>query len=345
MKVGLVLIESLLVVLLTSGADTAEGFSQDPAVTRSSPDPELQKAKALVDKAEFDAAETLTRQFIDQHPNAAEGHFLLGLIFFRQVQSQARSAGSYLAPGDVPAHLVSSSESKIRASLSEFTEGAKFGLPSAHDLKIVSLNYILLGDYTSADKWLSLCLQWDPGDGEGWYYLGRTKYNENRFEEALQAFRKSLDLRPHNVLAGDGLGLSYAGLNRPAEAITSFESAIAWQENAAVKSPEPLIDLGDFLNQQGRFDEALSALQQAVAIAPKNIRVHETLGKTFLNLNRLNEAQREIEAAITLDANRAALHYLLGQIFRKQGKLEKAKAEMTKFQELKAKEPPKSGME
>ena len=308
----------------------------------------LAKAKELVEKSEFNAAETLTREFLAKNSNSAQGHFLLGLIYFRQVQTQARSSGSYAAPGDVPSRPVDAEAraERIRASLAEFTEGAKFGRPSAFDLKIVALDYILLGDHPSADKWLTLAVQWDSRDAECWYYLGRTKYNENRFEEAIQAFQKSLELRPHDVLAGDGLGLSYAGLNRSLEAVTSFQNAITWQENVSAKSPEPFIDLGDFFNQQGRFEEALPVLQQAVVIAPRNIRAHEILGKTLLNLNRLTEAQHELEAAVSADPERAALHYLLGQIYRKQGQLEKAKTEMQRFQELKAKEPPpKSGME
>ncbi len=312
------------------------------------PNQELARARELLEKSDVAAAEAAARQYISVHANSPEGYFLLGLIFFREVQSQARSSGEYLAPGDVPSTALNSTDrdAKIRDSLAAFTEGAKFGRPSAFDLKIVSLDYVLLGDYTSADKWLTLALEWDPSDAESWYYLGRAKYNENRFEEAIQAFQKCLELRPKYVLAGDGLGLSYAGLNRTAEAISAFQDAISWQESADRKTPEPLIDLGDLLNQQARFGEALTILQKAVTIAPRNIRAHETLGKTFLNLNRLPEAQHELEAAISVDPNRAPLHYLLGQIYRKQGQLEKAKTEMDRFQVLKAKEPPpKSGMQ
>ncbi len=312
------------------------------------PDPALAKARDLLEKSELNAAEAATRQYIATHTQAAEGHFLLGHIFFRRAQAQARASGNYDAPGDVPTGAIDSQtrDAKIRASLAAFTEGAKFARPSAFDLKIVSLDYVLLGDYANADKWLTLSLQWDPTDAEGWYYLGRAKYNENRFEEAIQAFQKCLDLRPRHVLAADGKGLSYAGLNRTADAIASLQNAISWQETAAQKTPEPYIDLGDLLNQQGRFDEAVPVLQKAVAIAPRNIRAHEVLGKTFLNLNRLPDAQRELEAAVFVDPDQAALHYLLGQIYRKQGQMEKAKSEMDKFQSLKAKEPPhKSGMQ
>lgn len=342
------LIATLLILSPSPAVKCVSLPQQNLGADAHSGDTGLAKAKELVDKSEFNSAEILAREYVSKNPNVAEGHFLLGLIYFRQVQSHARLNGLYTAPGEVPSHVVTAetSDNKLRASLAEFTEGAKFARPSAFDLKIVALDYILLGDYPSADKLLTLAVQWDPRDAECWYYLGRTKYNENRFEEAIQAFQKSLELHPRDVLAADGLGLSYAGLNRSSEAVSSFQNAISWQENAATKSPEPFIDLGDFLNQQGRFEEALPVLQQAVVIAPRNIRAHEILGKALLNLNRLADAQRELEAAVSVDPDHAALHYLLGQIYRKQGQMEKAKAEMQRFQELKAKEPPpKSGMQ
>src|SRR6267378_490988 len=111
---------------------------------------------------------------------------------------------------------------------------------------------------------------------------------------------------------------SQAGLGRNADAIASLQKAISMQENLAQKIPEPYIDLGDLLNQQARFEEAVPLLQQAVTTAPRNIRAHEVLGKAYLNLNRLPEAQRELEAAVSIDPDLPALHYLLGQIYRKE---------------------------
>jgi tetratricopeptide (TPR) repeat protein len=272
----------------------------------------------------------------------------LGLTLFRRIQSTARSSGTFLAPGEVPSTALDPQKrgATIRESLAAYTEGAKYGKPSADDLKIVSFDFVLIGDYASADKWLTLAVEWNPADAEGWYYLGRAKYNENRFEEAIQAFQKCLVLRPRYVLAANGVGLSYEGLNRMPEAITWLQNAISWQEGVQQKSPEPYIDMGELLTQQARFDEALPILQKAVALDLRNIRAHEKLGKVFISLNRLPEAQNEIEQTIALDPDRAAPHYLLGQIYRKLGQMDKARSELDRFQVLKSKEPPaKSGMQ
>jgi tetratricopeptide (TPR) repeat protein len=349
MRFAIVLVSIFLLSANSRTAPTRELRSQQSTSAGTLPtDPELAKARELVEKVELEAAEDAVRQYIGRHSQSAEGHFLLGLIYFRQVQSQARSSGMYLAPGELPSPSIDAGarNAKIRASLAAFTEGGKFGRPSAFDLKIVSLDYVLLADYSSADKWLTLALQWDPSDAEAWYYLGRTKYNENRFEEAIQAFQKCLDLRSHFALAADGLGLSQAGLGHNADAIASLQKAISMQDNFGQNTPEPYIDLGDLFNQQARFDEALPFLQHAVTIAPRNVRAHEVLGKAYLNLNRLPEAQHELEAAVSIDPGLATLHYLLGQIYRKEGQLDKAKSELERFRSLKAMETPaKAGMQ
>jgi len=310
---------------------------------------ELVRVRGLLDQSKLDEAESAVRRYTQQHPHSSDGYFLLGLTLFRRVQSMAKSSGTFLAPGEVPSDTLDPKkrDATIRESLEAYTEGAKYGKPSVDDLKIVSFDFVLIGDYASADKWLSLAVEWNPADADGWYYLGRAKYNENRFEEAIQSFQKCLTLRPRYTLAADGIGLSYEGLNHIPDAITWLQNAISWQDDDSQKqSPEPYIDLGELLTQQARFDEALSPLQKAVAIDSRNIRAHEKLGKVFLSLNRLSEAQSEIEQTISLDPGRAAPHYLLGQIYRKQGHLDKARSELERFQLLKAKErPAKSGMQ
>jgi tetratricopeptide (TPR) repeat protein len=53
---------------------------------------------------------------------------------------------------------------------------------------------------------------------EARYLLGRTKYNENRFAEAITSFERVLALRPKDVQAEDNLGLSQQGLGHTEQA-------------------------------------------------------------------------------------------------------------------------------
>jgi tetratricopeptide (TPR) repeat protein len=307
------------------------------ASTSAPPDASLAQAQSLLEQGKVADADRAVRQYLEKHPVSAEGHFLLGHILFREIQAEARLE-SQLEPQDQGpmggVKVLSSSspdtkarEEKARASLAEFTAGAKYHDPGPSDLKTVALDYVLLGDYADADKWLTKMLEWTPNDSEGWYYLGRTKYNENRFAEAVSAFQQCLKLDPRNVKAEDNLGLSYAGLSRNAEAIAAYQQAIAWQAQSVSKNPGPYIDMGSLLLDLNRPQEAVTFLLQAVEIAPLESRAHELLGKAYARLEEFPKAQAELERAIELSPQSPNLHCMLAPVYRKQGLVEKAKAE------------------
>jgi Flp pilus assembly protein TadD len=330
--------------------------AQDSAGARNSSeppsflDPILAEARSLADKGMASEAEHRVRQYLAVHPDSADAHFLLGYILFREIQEQAAtsenapasdsaptavsgSASRYTPAAADPADKALASEAnsrntKSKASLAEFTEGAKYRTPSAFDLKIVAFDYVLLDDYMDADKWLTKMLEWTPSDAEGWYYLGRTKYNENRFDEAVHAFQQLLKLDPNNVKAEDNLGLAFSGLGRVDDAAGAYENAIAWQKNAATKNPGPYIDMGSLLLDQNRSTEAISYLKQAIEISPRDFKAHELLGKAYSRLDQLPEAQNELEQAIALAPENPNLPCMLGPLYRKQGLMDKAKVQL-----------------
>ncbi len=300
----------------------------------------LSDAKSLFEQSKFAEADRAVRQYLESHPNSADAHFLLGHILFREIQAQATLDTQFQSQAHGPmrdARTMSSSPSNMpnskatqdmaKASLAEFTAGAKFHDPSAADLKVVAFDYVLISDYADADKWLTKMLEWAPSDSEGWYYLGRTKYNENRFSEAISAFQKCLKLDPHNVKAEDNLGLSFAGLGRNEEAAAAYNQAIAWQAQLLTKNPGPYINMGSLLLDQNRPQDALTFLLQAVEIASRNSRAHELLGKAYTHIEEFPKAQAELEKAVELSPQTPNLHCMLAPVYRKQGLTEKAKAE------------------
>lgn len=294
------------------------------------------EARAELEKGMASDSEHLVRQYLEGHANAAQAHFLLGYILFREIQEEAKhhAQAADAKTVELGASQLSFKEEKAKASLAEFTAGAKYSKPSAFDLKIVALDYVLLGDYMDADKWLTRALQRNPQDSEDWYSLGRIKYNENRFAEAITAFERCLNLDARNVKAEANIGLSYAALGRNDEAIAAYQQAIAWQADSPNKNSEPFIDYGDLLIERNRPQEAVPLLVQAVQIDPSERRAHEKLGKAYVNLKQLALAQAEYEAAIALAPGNARLHYLLGQVYRKEGFIDKAKLELERFQAL-----------
>ncbi|HEY6407775.1 MAG TPA: tetratricopeptide repeat protein, partial [Ktedonobacteraceae bacterium] len=247
----------------------------------------LQNVRNLLDAGQLAESEKILRSYLYDHLQSADAHFLLGYTLFR--------------------------EERPKDSLAEFTEGAKFQRPQMSDLKIVAADYVVLGDFSDADKWLTLVTNESPQDADAWYLLGRAKYNENRFQEAIQSFQRTLAMRPKDVKAEDNLGLSYQGLNRLDDARKTFEAAISWQNDSPVKDAQPYLNLGILLVDQDQPSQAVSYLQQAAALAPHNPKVREQLGRAYNVLNMPDKAQRELEQAVALAPEASGLHFMLGQ--------------------------------
>jgi tetratricopeptide (TPR) repeat protein len=343
--------------LLTAGRATAQSSSSLPSapppasnngetVSRptdlsKSPDQKLAKAESLMEKGQLNDAEIIVRQDLKIVPDSAAAHFLLGYILYREIQARAKQIDPnpnavYAAPKK---SLLELSEKNAKDSLAEFTAGARYRTPSAFDLKIVAIDYILLGDFIDADKWLTRSLQLNPTDSDGWYQLGRTKYNENRFTEAIEAFKKCLALDATNVKAEENLGLSYAGMGDDLDAAKAYQTAIDWQTTSVTKDAETYLAFGTLKLDQNRPKDAIPLLIQATEIAPSVFQGHELLGKAYLQTQELLKAQTELEEAVNLSPDTARLHYILGQVYRKEGLMAKAKTEFDRCAALQGARP------
>ena len=264
----------------------------------------LAEARAAAARKDFTQAETTVRAYLKQQPNSAQGHFLLGYIL--------------------------NAERKPKQSLAEYTAGARFHAPSADDLVVVATDYIYLRDYADADKWLTHATQWKPDSALDWYLLGRTKYNENRFKEAIDAFNKCLQLEPRNVRAENNEGLSYEGLEDDKDAERAYRTAIEWQSTSARPYAQTYLNLGILLTRDGHAEQALPYLKKAVELAPQNPKAHEQLGRAYEEANMLGNAQSELEKALAIAPDISALHYRLGRIYSREKKGELARKEFAR---------------
>ncbi len=269
---------------------------------------QLSEARSLAALGSWSDAEKVVRGFLETHSASPDGHYLLGYLLFKRKNA--------------------------KASLAEYTEGAKYRTPSAADFEAIAGDYVLLHDYPDAAKWFAKAVELDPGNFRVHYFLARALYNENRFEDAVRAFEECLKLDPASVKATDNLGLSYEGLGRMEEAEAAYRLAISRQEGVGDKDPGPYVNLGALLITTGKPEEAVPLLQTAVRLDEKLLAAHRELGKAYSYLGQLEKAQQELERTVELSPDTAVPHYLLAQVYRKRGLLDKAQAETDRYRAL-----------
>jgi tetratricopeptide (TPR) repeat protein len=291
--------------VLTSCVVSASAMQSSHSAEESSA---LAQVRVVTDAGRWAEADALLSAYLGMHPDSAKALYTLGWVQMR--------------------------ENKPKESLTIYTRAAKEALPTAEDFHHIALDYVLLGDYPDADKWVTRAVESDGSDGEAWYSMGRIKYTENRFQEAIKSFERALALMPRSVKAENNLGLSYEGLNRLDDAVLAYRQAVAWQDGALHPSEQPYLNLGQLLMDRNALDEALPLLQRAEEIAPGDSKIHGALGKLYARRQEFPQAQKEFEQALLGEPDKMAWHFQLGQVYRKEGMADQARRELKRAAEL-----------
>jgi len=260
---------------------------QEPGKT----DALLYRGKSLVNLRQFGEATTALENYARAHPQSDDAAYLLAYVSFRQ--------------------------DKPRQSLELFSQAAKLKPPSANDLMIIALDYVLLNDYSDAAHYLESSLEMNPEDVEARYHLGRVRYQQNQFDLAIAAFKEVIRRDPANVKAYDNLGLSLEGKNEIDAAVAAYRKAIELDQAGASHSEQPYLNLGSLLAKSNRLEEAIPMLTRAAEIAPSQFKVHYELAKAYFDSGRLDPACRQAEDAVKLNPRDSSGHYLLGRIYQR----------------------------
>lgn len=120
-----------------------------------------------------------------------------------------------------------------------------------------------------------------------------------RFEEALDAYEKALELEPDYVLTWNNKGTALMNLNRYEEALMAFNKAIE------VDSGHVLAwhNKGVILNELGCSEEALEAYNKVIELDPTDFIAWNDKSTVLVDLKRFREALEAYEKAIELSAS------------------------------------------
>lgn len=154
----------------------------------------------------------------------------------------------------------------------------------------------MLDRTAEAEGALRQALAVDPGFGEAANNLGNLLTRQERHEEAVTSYRQALRARPDLPGLHYNLGLALQKLGRRDEARALFDAAL--QHNP--QDAEAMLALGT-LAQDGR-DPAAAAdwYRRAATAAPHLLAAHFNLGTALRELQRYDEAITAFEQALRL---------------------------------------------
>ncbi|MDJ1175316.1 tetratricopeptide repeat protein [Roseofilum capinflatum] len=175
------------------------------------------------------------------------------------------------------------------------------------------------GNYAQAELIWRRVINQKP-DSVAYVWLGIALRNQGKLPEAVQSYRRALQLDPEYALAHYNLGLALYDQGKLPEAVQSYRRALQLDpEYAAAHN-----NLGLALSDQGKLPEAVQSYRRALQLDPEYAAAHNNLGLALSDQGKLPEAVQSYRRALQLDPEYALAHYNLGLALYDQGKLPEA---------------------
>lgn len=221
------------------------------------------------------------------------------------------------------------------------------------------------GDYASAKPLLQQATEKDPKSYQAWYDLGYAEQALSQRDDAISAYRKSLEINPKIFETNLNLGLTLAATGQTEQAIKSLKAATALQPashpelakehawltlgqlqlsadpTAAQTSfleasrlqpldAQPHLLLAALYESSGKLDEAKLQYQQSLtgAQGEERLRALRGLVNVAVSSRQFPEAEADVRQYLAAAPRDAQAHMLLGRLLAAQGKNDEALAEL-----------------
>jgi len=297
-------------------------------------------AEALLLGRDYDEAEERLKQVLQQAPENARAHALLGRVYGdrgdleRAVLALDQSSqfdSTLAAPnyflGNILVRQQHLEEAVLRYERALALEPryleAYFNLAGLHSRQT---------DYGLALDVLRRGLEYLPGQVELLFQMGRVHFVQARYEQALEVLDKVLRIEPGRAEAHEMVAQIHLNNHDTARAQTALREGLDHSAGSAVLEAR----LGALLLQDGKAEEAAAHLQRALRADPDHAEVYYNLGQALLRGGKESEGRQllqyfrllqeehqnllDFKTAIVLNPNDADAFYRLGVIYARIGR-------------------------
>ena len=182
---------------------------------------------------------------------------------------------------------------------------------------------MLTQQYDKAEAILVEVLDSDPGLSDVYQTLGNLYNRQERFQDAADAFRSAIPLKPNDPTFYLMLANAQLSMGQSAAAEQTALDSLEFIE------PDSRIYflLGNIQRQQQDYRQAIEHFHQVLALNKDAAGAHQALGAAYFALQENTPAEEHLLQALELDDSVPEGHFVLGQILDLGGRLQEAIAE------------------
>ena len=255
---------------------------------------------------------------------------------------QAASINDRLAAAQVCLGTVHIGTGQYEQARKEFQQALALEPTSDQAYRGLASAYQQLGKLDEAERTYRRAIELRPDYWANYNYLGTFYQRTGQFQKAAQMFEQVIRLTPANHRGYYNLGAVYYLLERWDDAEEAYRKSIALHESATAYS-----NLGTLHFFRGRFQDAVPNFEKAVALAPKDSLAWGNLADAYRwapgeRAKAADAYQRAIALAqeqLKIDPNFAETYAYLGLYEAKTGQKSEAGRDIEKALSLEPKNP------
>ena len=266
-------------------------MTNQPGQPASEPPPQIEQAMAFHRNGDLANAESLYRQFLNDHPGHADANHLLGVVALQR--------------------------GRVEESVNLIGEAVRLDPEHAFYRNSLGEAHRMQGQLGKAEREYRAALKLLPDYPQALGNLGMILHAGGDFEEAISLFQRAIEHEPGNWDLHNNLGVAHQALGELAVAIDCFEKTIELQPQHAEASH----NLSTAHKQNGNLGEAREAGEKCVRLAPDVPQAQWNLADIYAELGLGADAEPRCRRAIELDPANAVYHNTLARIVRELGRV------------------------
>lgn len=170
----------------------------------------------------------------------------------------------------------------------------------------------------------------EPNSARACSNLGNTWFKNQRYEDAIHMYKRSLTFPYSYPFIHYNLAVAYEKVGQTDRAIEAYKASITRHNDNTLAYN----NLGTIYHKQGLYDMAIEAYKQALTNNPYFPLSHNNLGNTYERIGDSEKALVEYREALKIDDTYADAHNNLGAVYLKKEIPDKALVEFKKATQL-----------
>src|SRR3954447_3082384 len=151
---------------------------------------------------------------------------------------------------------------------------------------------------------------------ESYFNIGLASFYLKQYKESAEAYHQAIKLDPYNAAdAYYALGLTYREWSKPDDEIQAYKQAIKLKPDYTSAYER----LGTRYLRSKKYAEAVEIFKQLIVLKPGNASAPNNMGEAYLELGKLNEAMEAFKQAIRLKPDSGRAFFNLGKCYLAMG--------------------------